>query len=56
MENVFQVTIYHWDLPQVFQDQGGWQNSSIADWYAAYSNVVFEKFGDRVITNSVFVI
>lgn len=43
------VTLYHWDLPQAFNNSGGWQNSTISDHFADYSRLCYEKFGDRVI-------
>ncbi|SCE46722.1 beta-glucosidase [Streptomyces sp. SolWspMP-5a-2] len=42
------VTLYHWDLPQVLQDRGGWPERATAEHFAAYAAVVAERLGDRV--------
>lgn len=48
------VTIYHWDLPQVLEDEGGWTNRQIVDIFADYVTVVGEALGDRVKNWMVF--
>ncbi|GAC1557148.1 MAG: GH1 family beta-glucosidase [Herpetosiphon sp.] len=42
------VTLYHWDLPQILEDQGGWPNWATADAFAAYADAVSRRLGDRV--------
>lgn len=42
------ATLYHWDLPQVLQDRGGWTERDTAEHFAAYASVVAERLGDRV--------
>ncbi len=42
------VTLYHWDLPQVLQDQGGWVSRATGEACAEYADVVSHHLGDRV--------
>lgn len=39
--------LYHWDLPQALQDQGGWVNRDIADRFADYTALMADVIGDR---------
>jgi beta-glucosidase len=42
------VTLYHWDLPQTLEDNGGWPERATAYHFAEYADVVAIHLGDRV--------
>jgi len=41
-------TLYHWDLPQSLQDEGGWAARSTAEAFVEYTDVLSRHLGDRV--------
>jgi len=42
------VTLYHWDLPQYLEDNGGWLNRETAYKFQDYADKISTAFGDRV--------
>jgi beta-glucosidase len=44
------VTLYHWDLPQELEDEGGWPVRDTAYRFADYAMLVFDALKDRVQT------
>jgi beta-glucosidase len=42
------LCLYHWDLPQALQDQGGWTNRDCAGWFDDYAGLIARRYGDRV--------
>lgn len=43
-------TLYHWDLPQALEDEGGWVNRETAYAFAEYAEVMVKALGDRIGT------
>lgn len=41
------ITLYHWDLPQILEDKGGWTNRDVIAWFQEFSDVCSRRFGDR---------
>ncbi len=48
------LTLHHWDLPQVLQDQGGWDNRDTAYAFADYTALMVKRLGDRVRSWTTF--
>jgi beta-glucosidase len=42
------ATLYHWDLPQALEDEGGWTNRATAEAFVGYAETVVRRLGDRV--------
>lgn len=42
------LTLFHWDLPQALQDEGGWLNRDVTDRFADYAAILADRFADRV--------
>ncbi|OSN04577.1 aryl-phospho-beta-D-glucosidase [Lonsdalea iberica] len=48
------ITLYHWDLPQALQDQGGWESRQTIDAFEEYARLCYQRYGDRVKLWSTF--
>lgn len=42
------VTLFHWDLPQALETNGGWLDRGVVEAFATYTEAVAERLGDRV--------
>lgn len=42
------ITLYHWDLPQILEDKGGWTNRDVINWFSEYAEKCSLAFGDKV--------
>ncbi|MDQ2838445.1 MAG: GH1 family beta-glucosidase [Actinomycetota bacterium] len=43
-----QLTLYHWDLPQSLQNEGGWTSRETVDHFVDFAVAVATALGDRV--------
>jgi beta-glucosidase len=41
-------TLYHWDLPQQLEDDGGWTSRQTAERFGDYAGLAAERLADRV--------
>ena len=46
------ATLFHWDLPQPLEDDGGWLNRETAERFAEYATLVGMRFADGSRTGS----
>jgi len=46
------AVLYHWDLPQALEDEGGWPERATVEAFAEYTKVVAEHLGTVSLTGS----
>lgn len=42
------ITLYHWDLPDILQQKGGWTNREVIRWFEEFVACCIKHFSDRV--------
>jgi beta-glucosidase len=42
------VTLYHWDLPQALEKEGGWASYHILKWFGRFVTICTQEYGDKV--------
>jgi beta-glucosidase len=42
------LTLYHWDLPQWIEDEGGWTQRETIQHFKTYASVIMDRFGQRI--------
>jgi beta-glucosidase len=42
------ATLFHWDLPQALEDEGGWLNRDTSYRFAEYAALVADRLADRI--------
>jgi beta-glucosidase len=41
-------TLFHWDLPQPLEDEGGWLSRDTAERFGEYAGIVADRLADRI--------
>ena len=44
------INLFHFDMPMVMQEKGGWESREVVEAYEHYARTCFALFGDRVKT------
>ncbi|MFP5041707.1 GH1 family beta-glucosidase [Parasediminibacterium sp. JCM 36343] len=42
------ITLYHWDLPQALEKEGGWTSHLLLKWFSRFVTVCAQEYGDKV--------
>ncbi len=42
------ITLYHWDLPQALENEGGWASHQLIKWFSKFVTICAEEYGDKV--------
>ncbi|MEO8614274.1 MAG: GH1 family beta-glucosidase [Luteolibacter sp.] len=42
------ATMFHWDLPQTLEDEGGWRVRGVVEAFGTYADTIVKAYGDRV--------
>src|SRR5699024_3081330 len=42
------INLFHFDMPLLFQEKGGWESREVVDAFVYYAETAFKLFGDRV--------
>lgn len=42
------ITLFHFDMPMVMQEKGGWESREVVEAFGEYARTCFELFGNRV--------
>jgi len=42
------VTLYHWDLPQALELEGGWTSHLMLKWFTRFATICMHEYGNKV--------
>ena len=42
------VTLYHWDLPQALENEGGWTSHNMLKWFSRFATICANEYGNKV--------